>query len=192
MEEGSRISLSALLSSGESQGSFWKAMGGGRGEPAAGRAVLSPRGTVLKAEEAVRSWSECNEKQGQHLTPPKSLRPREGPAAGTQTRGGRAVKGQCGLMGRRGKGHDPESASRASHGGGLLQNFMQSEGKASLDTGASRSAMPDLCIRCGKESKRRRNTRERRASSKSLPWLPPGSPARGLQGRSLQDRLWHS
>lgn len=94
-EEGSRISLSALLSARESQGSFWKAMVGGREEPAAGGAILSPGGTMLKAEKAVRSWSECNEKWGQHLNAPKSLRP----ATGMQVGGGRGAKGQCGFTG---------------------------------------------------------------------------------------------
>lgn len=133
-----------------------------------------PRGTVLKAEEAARSWSERNEKQGQHRTPPKSLRACDGPAVGTRTGQGRAAKGQCGFTGRRGKGHDPKSISRASCGGVLWQNVTQSKGKASLDTGASPSARPHYSIRWGKESKRRRNTGESRTRSKPLPRLPPG------------------
>lgn len=64
-EEGSRISLSAPLSTREHQGSFWKGMVRERGEAAAGR-------TVLKAEKAARSRRECKEKQGQHFTSPKS------------------------------------------------------------------------------------------------------------------------
>lgn len=160
--------------------------GGGGGEPAAGGAESSPSARALKAEEAARSRSECNEKQGQHLTPPKSLRAPDGAAVGAQRRAGRVVKGQ------RGKGQDPESISRASRGGGLWQNFVQSEGKASRDTGASHSTRPDFSIRWGKESKRRRNMGERKTRSESLPGLPPGSPARGPQGRSLQDRLRHS
>lgn len=160
--------------------------GGGGGEPAAGGAEPSPRATALKAEEAARSRSECYEKQGQHLTPPKSLRARDKAVVGARMGAGRAVKGQ------RGKGQDPESISRASRGGGLLQNFVQSEGKASRDTGASCSTRPVFSIRWGKESKRRRNMGERKTRSKSLPGLPPSSPARGPQGRSLQDRLRHS
>lgn len=79
---------------------------------------------MLKAEEAVRSiHCECIEKQGQHLSPPKSLRARDGPAVGTQKGGGRAVKGQRSLTGWRSKGYDHESMSRASYSGELLQYF---------------------------------------------------------------------
>lgn len=106
-----------------------------------------PQGTVLKAEEAARSWSECDEKQGQHLTPPESLRASDGPAVGTQMGGGRAAKGRCSFTSRRGMGHDPKSMRRPSCGEGLLQNFVQNKGKASLDTGASPSAWPDFSIR---------------------------------------------
>lgn len=135
-------------------GKFLEGYVGGRGEPAAGGAVPSPPRYRVKAEEAARSWSERNEKQGQHRTPPKSLRACDGRAVGTRTGGGRAAKGQCGFTGRRGKGHDPKSISKASRGGGLLQNVVQSKGKASLDTGASPSARPDYSVRWGKESKR--------------------------------------
>lgn len=150
--------------------------GGGGGEPAAGGAEPSPRATALKAEEAAKSRSKCYEKQGQHLTPPKSLRACDGAAVGARMGVGRAVKGQ------RGKGQDPESISRASRGGGLLQNFVQSEGKASRDTGASRSTRPVFSIRWGKESKRRRNMGERKTKEQVPARAPSRLPSQGTAG----------
>lgn len=96
--------------------------------------------------------------------------------------GGRAAKGRCSFTAWRGMGHDPKSMRRPSCGEGLLQNFVQNKGKASLDTGASPSARPDFSIGEGKESKRRQNMGRSRTRSKPWPWVSPVSPAKGLQG----------
>lgn len=88
----------------------------------------------------------------------------------------------------------PKAMSRASHGGGLLQNFMQSEGKASLGTRASRSGRPNFSIRWGKASERTMK-HGGKEDKEQVPALSPSRPpARGLQGRgrSLRDGLGHS